>query len=100
MVSSGCLTVEEAEKILSEQQKISNIYIKLSPKGCVSIYGIRRMPISLYPDELDTILKYFTVDTKFSNVYQQFLLDNQSLIKPKITKKRPTAPSGDENNDD
>lgn len=30
--------------------------VKLSEKGCLSFYGLRRMPISIYPAELEAIL--------------------------------------------
>lgn len=32
------------------------IELKVSEKGCVSVYGLRRFPISLYPDEWQRIL--------------------------------------------
>lgn len=30
--------------------------VKLSEKGCLSFYGLRRMPISIYPAELEAIM--------------------------------------------
>lgn len=41
----------EAEKSKNEKQ----IEIKVSPKGCVQVNGIRRFPITFYKDEWDKI---------------------------------------------
>ena len=40
-----------AEKAKSEKQLV----IKVSPKGCVQVNGIRRFPITFYKDEWATI---------------------------------------------
>ena len=40
-----------AEKAKSEKQ----IDVKVSPKGCVQVNGIRRFPITFYKDEWATI---------------------------------------------
>ena len=40
-----------AEKAKSEKQ----IVVKVSPKGCVQVNGIRRFPITFYKDEWETI---------------------------------------------
>ena len=40
-----------AEKAKSEKQ----IVVKVSPKGCVQVNGIRRFPITFYKDEWATI---------------------------------------------
>ena len=45
------VTALAAEKAKSEKQ----IVIKVSPKGCVQVNGIRRFPITFYKDEWATI---------------------------------------------
>jgi hypothetical protein len=35
---------------------IKNLSVKISEKGCVSVYGLRRFPISLYASEWEAIL--------------------------------------------
>ena len=34
---------------------------KVSPKGAISFYGMRRMPITLYREELDQLIKQLTL---------------------------------------
>ena len=42
--------------LAAEQAKAEkNIVIKVSPKGCVQVNGIRRFPITFYKDEWATI---------------------------------------------
>ncbi len=76
LVASGSITAEQAEKLITETKALNNIYLKLSEKGCISFYGIRRMPISLYPDELHLILKYIVKDYKYTETFSKFLTDN------------------------
>ena len=45
------VTALAVEKAKSEKQ----IVIKVSPKGCVQVNGIRRFPITFYKDEWATI---------------------------------------------
>lgn len=52
---------EELERLKSELEsekakKQKPIYIQISRKGCVSVYGIRRFPVSFYADEWQKIL--------------------------------------------
>lgn len=56
-LQSGEITLDECKKTLNQTQKVqTQVHYKVSPKGCISFYGIRRMPISLYPQELELIL--------------------------------------------
>lgn len=45
------MTALAVEKAKSEKQ----IVVKVSPKGCVQVNGIRRFPITFYKDEWATI---------------------------------------------
>ena len=45
------ITPEEAETMLENKE----VTFKVTPKGCIGIYGLRRMPISLYKEELQKI---------------------------------------------
>lgn len=42
-----------------------NLTVKVSAKGCVSVYGLRRFPISLYADEWAAILAKGAAITAF-----------------------------------
>ena len=50
--------IAELEGQLAEQQKAAKKgrYLKVSAKGGVSLYGIRRFPITFYLEEWNTIL--------------------------------------------
>ena len=52
-LADGEITVGEAEKLMNEMKK--ELTLKITPKGCIGIYGIRRMPISLYYEEFNLI---------------------------------------------
>jgi len=66
--------IEELEaQIAGMKQKKKTITFKVTPKGCVGIYGVRRMPISLYPQEIEMILDRLD-DLK------QFIKDNQTTL--------------------
>ena len=93
-IACGDLTANEAEELLKNKES-SSLYLKLSEKGCISIYGIRKMPISLYPEELNKILNLLVDNYKPSKIYEKFLKDNNELLNAKIKKtfkKREPAP--------
>jgi hypothetical protein len=64
-VKSGQLTVDEAAKLLTEQEQTrrGSLYCKVSPKGALSLYGLQRMPVTLYVDQWERLLN-FTDDLK------------------------------------
>ncbi|MGW8180162.1 MAG: hypothetical protein ACWGQW_15590 [bacterium] len=49
----------EKEALLAELDALKKkrpVYLQVSEKGAVSIYGIRRFPITLYKEEMNTVL--------------------------------------------
>ena len=48
--------IEMLEQELAAERK-SKIHLKVSQKGAVQINGLRRLPITLYRSEIETILK-------------------------------------------
>ena len=71
----------ELERLRAENEalKSSNrksVHLKVSQKGAVSLYGIRRFPVTFYADEWDTILG-MTEDIR------QFIQENQAELKKK-----------------
>lgn len=54
---SGKLTEQEAESALLAVENNQSLSFKVSPKGAVSIYKLRRFPIVLYPNEILRILE-------------------------------------------
>lgn len=66
------ITPEEAEIMLETKE----ITFKVTPKGCIGIYGLRRMPISLYKEELEKIREKID-DGSLDN----FIEENKKLLK-------------------
>lgn len=66
------ITPEEAETMLETKE----ITFKVTPKGCIGIYGLRRMPISLYKEELEKIREKID-DGSLDN----FIEENKKLLK-------------------
>jgi hypothetical protein len=97
-LQSGEITLEECQKTLNQVQKVeSQVHYKVSTKGCISFYGIRRMPISLYQQELEQMLGAImdagTSDLSYNQTFKDFLVENEGKLSngvkstPVITKK-------------
>jgi hypothetical protein len=72
------ISVEEASKLLGEieQPKRGQLYCKVSEKGAVSVYGLQRMPVTLYVEQWDRLLA-------FGDDLRAFLKENDSKLKRK-----------------
>jgi hypothetical protein len=59
-VQDGELDIEEAKKQLDslEQQKRGTLYCKVSQKGAISVYGLQRMPVTLYVEQWERLLDF------------------------------------------
>jgi len=81
MVASGELGVDEASKLLAEAEppRRGTLYCKVSPKGAVSLYGLQRMPVTLYVEQWERLLDY-------SDELRKFLLEHNSELKRKERK--------------
>lgn len=79
-IQIGEITIEKAKEELNKLGKLTSkpVTYKVSDKGCISIYGIRKMPISLYIDEYDKI-----VEIHSSPEFKSFINDNIKTIKHK-----------------
>ncbi len=79
-VKAGDLTIDEAQVQLGQLKlaDLKKLTYKVSPKGCICFYGIRRMPISLYSEELQAI-----VDVVKTEEFQAFLSDNNDKLTTK-----------------
>ena len=77
-LAAGELGVDEASKLLAEveQPKRGSLYCKVSEKGAISVYGLQRMPVTLYVEQWDRLLN-------FSEELRQFMKDNDSRLKRK-----------------
>lgn len=59
-LAAGELSVEEATRILAEadEQNRGSLYCKVSQKGALSVYGLQRMPVTLYIEQWERLLDF------------------------------------------
>ena len=59
-LAAGEMQVDAASKLLAEleQPKRGSLYCKVSEKGAVSVYGLQRMPVTLYMEQWDRLLGF------------------------------------------
>ncbi len=77
-LAAGEMEVEEASKMLAalEQPKRGTLYCKVSEKGAVSIYGLQRMPVTLYMEQWQRLLD-------FGDDVREFIKQNEGQLKRK-----------------
>ena len=77
-LAAGELAVDEASKMLAdlETAKRGTLYCKVSQKGAVSLYGLQRMPVTLYVEQWTRLLA-------FADELQAFLKEHDSELKRK-----------------
>jgi hypothetical protein len=77
-LAAGELSVEEANGLLAEteQPKRGTLFCKVSPKGALSVYGLQRMPVTLYVEQWGRLLD-------FGDQIRQFAKDHDSELKKK-----------------
>ena len=59
-LAAGESRVEEAANLLehAEPAKRGSLYCRVSEKGAVSVYGLQRMPVTLYVDQRERLLDF------------------------------------------
>ncbi len=76
-VATGEITVEEASRMLADETpKRGSLYCKVSQKGAISVYGLQRMPVTLYVEQWERLLA-------FADTIREFLKDHESEFKRK-----------------
>jgi len=80
-VAAGELSVDEAAKQLEQidQPKRGTLYCKVSTKGAMSLYGLQRMPVTLYFEQWQRLLD-------FSEELRKFMKEHDSELKRKERK--------------
>jgi hypothetical protein len=75
---AGELDAEQLRKALDdlEQPRRGTLYCKVSLKGALSVYGLQRMPVTLYLEQWNRLLDY-------SQEIRQFMKDHDSELKRK-----------------
>lgn len=77
-LAAGELSVEEANTLLAqiEQPKRGSLYCKVSQKGAISVYGLQRMPVTLYVEQWNRLLD-------FADQIKEFAAEHESELKRK-----------------
>jgi hypothetical protein len=76
-LQAGELSVEEASKMLTDTApKRGQLYCKVSEKGAISVYGLQRMPVTLYVEQWTRLLD-------FAEDLKEFMKENDSKLKRK-----------------
>ncbi len=59
-LAAGEVSTEEASRLLeeTEQAKRGSLYCKVSQKGAISVYGLQRMPVTLYLEQWERLLNF------------------------------------------
>ena len=76
-VAAGELSIDEAGKLMEQdERKPAGLYCKVSPKGGVSVYGLQRMPVTLYASQWERLLD-------FAEEIRKFVEGNNDKLKRK-----------------
>jgi hypothetical protein len=77
-VAAGQISVDDASKLLAEAEttRRGTLYCKVSQKGAVSLYGLQRMPVTLYVEQWERLLGY-------ADELQAFMKEHDSELKRK-----------------
>jgi len=79
-VAAGKMSLEDADKLLqelAEPRKAGNLFAKVSVKGGCSLYGLQRMPVTLYVEQWERLLAY-------ADVLREFLKSHDAQLKRKV----------------
>src|SRR5271165_5123012 len=77
-LAAGEMEVAAASKLLAEidQPKRGSLYCKVSETGAVSVYGLQRMPVTLYMEQWDRLLG-------FADELRAFIKEHDGELKRK-----------------
>lgn len=77
-LAAGEIKVEEASRLLAElEQRRGPLYCKVSEKGAVSVYGLQRMPVTLYLEQWERLLG-------FADEVRRFIKEHEAELKRKL----------------
>lgn len=76
-LAAGEISAEDAAKLLDQaEQPKRGLYCKVSPKGAISLYGLQRMPVTLYVEQWERLLEY-------GDQIRQFMKEHDAEFKRK-----------------
>ena len=77
-LAAGEISTEDASKLLDkmQQERRTSLYCKVSQKGAISVYGLQRMPVTLYVEQWERLLN-------FGDDIRKFMQEHDSELKRK-----------------
>jgi hypothetical protein len=79
-VASGEITPEQAGKLLlTDAPARGTLYCKVSEKGGLSVYGLQRMPVTLYVEQWTRLIEFIPT-------LKDFMAANDDKLKRKEAK--------------
>ena len=77
-LAAGEIKIEQASKLLEEAEKEGrgSLYCKVSEKGGISVYGLQRMPVTLYVEQWEKVLG-------FADEIRRFIKEHNAELKRK-----------------
>jgi hypothetical protein len=75
-LAAGHISLFEASQQIQSLSEEKKITVKVGQKGGISFYGIRRMPITLYVQELESILGFVVGEYQYTPEMEEFLASN------------------------
>ena len=75
-IESGEIDTDALSKLLENPPTGRHLYCKVSEKGGLSVYGLQRMPVTLYVEQWGRLLE-------FADTLKQFMKDNDDKLKRK-----------------
>ena len=78
-LSTGKISVEDATKLLAATGNGGSLGCKVSEKGGLSVYGLQRMPVTLYVEQWERLLA-------FTNEIKAFMKANDKSFSRKADK--------------
>ena len=59
-LAAGEISTQDASRLMdeAEREKRGSLYCKVSPKGAISVYGLQRMPVTLYVEQWQRLLNF------------------------------------------
>jgi hypothetical protein len=69
-LKAGEIEVEEATRLLEQAEpKPGGLYCKVSQKGAISVYGLQRMPVTLYVEQWERLLDFADEIREFAQAH-------------------------------
>jgi len=74
-VAAGSMTVEEASRAMAQNQPKAGgaLHCKVSEKGAISVYGLQRMPVTLYVGQWERLIAFVDDLKKFAKEHDKEL---------------------------